>query len=113
MDGDGRWSRRATARGVDRQLSGASDGVPGGSNARGGPGSMDSQISSTSGGVGGSGTRCSTYVDIQEVDDIELLVKVRALPPISLPLKREISRAITELEGKYGAGIGLLLLILI
>lgn len=54
-----------------------------------------------------SSRRRSTYVDITEVD-IENLVKTKALPPVTLPLKRELSVAFEELEKTHKTGLILL-----
>ena len=57
------------------------------------PGSVERQFSTTS----CSSRRFSTYVDIKEVD-VASLVKSKALPPMTLPLQKEISKAIEDLE---------------
>lgn len=61
--------------------------------------SVERQNSSMS----GSTRRCSTYVDITEVN-VENLIKANALPSITIPLKRELSMAFEQLERNYKAG---------
>lgn len=61
--------------------------------------SVERQNSSMS----GSTRRCSTYVDITEVN-VENLIKANALPSITIPLKRELSIAFEQLERNYKAG---------
>lgn len=50
-----------------------------------------------------SSRRHSTYVDITEVD-IENLVRAKSLPPVTLPLKMELSAVFEELEKSHKTG---------
>lgn len=68
------------------------------------PISIERQSSSRS----GSSRRCSTYIDITEVD-VDSLVKAKALPSVSVPLKRELSIAFEELERSHQTGLDLTL----
>lgn len=70
------------------------------------PISIERQSSSWS----GSSRRCSTYIDITEDVDVESLVKSKTLPPVSVPLKRELSIAFEELERSHQTGLYLTLL---